>query len=92
MNILNCDGLIFNNDGNAISLSSDGRLKICGTEGESEAKWSDGKSLATKGKIAMIRCAFLEVHVQEEIIVEFGDVDGIEDVGDESVEQEGSLG
>ena len=90
---LDCDGLISDNGGSATSLPSDGGLKISGTEGESEAKWSDWKSLATKGTMAMIGCAFLEVQVQEELIVELGDVDGIEDVGDEStsVEQEGFL-
>ena len=42
--------------------------------------------------MAMIRCAFVEVHMEEEMFAEFGDVDGIKDVGDESVEQEGPLG
>ena len=42
--------------------------------------------------MAMIRCAFLEVHVEEEMFAEFGDVDSIEDVGNESVEQNGPLG
>ena len=41
--------------------------------------------------MAMIRCAFLEVHVEEKMIAKFGDVDSIEGVGDESVEQEGPL-
>ena len=36
--------------------------------------------------MAMIRCAFLEVHVEEERLAEFGDEDDIEDVKDESVE------
>ena len=40
----------------------------------------------------MIRCAFLEVHVEEEMFAEFGDEDDIEDVEDESFEQEGPLG
>ena len=39
----------------------------------------------------MIRCAFLEVQVEEEMFAEFGDMDGIEDVVDESVEPEGPL-
>ena len=42
--------------------------------------------------MVMIRCAFLEVHVEEEMFEEFGNVDDIEDNGGESVEQEGSLG
>ena len=42
--------------------------------------------------MALIRCAFLEVYVEEGMFAEFGDVDGIEDVGDESVEHEGPLG
>ena len=37
----------------------------------------------------MIRCAFLEVHVEEEMFAQFGDEDDIED---ESFEQEGPLG
>ena len=40
----------------------------------------------------MTRCAFLEVHVEEEMLAEFGDEDDIEDVEDESFEQEGPLG
>ena len=40
----------------------------------------------------MMRCAFLEVHVEEEMFAEFGDKDDIEDVEDESFEQEGPLG
>ena len=40
----------------------------------------------------MIRCAFLEVHVEEEMSAEFGDEDDIEDVEDESFEQEGRFG
>ena len=40
----------------------------------------------------MIRCSFVEVHLEEEMFVEFGDVNSIEDVGDESVQQEGPLG
>ena len=39
-----------------------------------------------------IRCAVLEVHVEEEMFTEFGDEDNIEDVENESVEQEGQLG
>ena len=42
--------------------------------------------------MVMIRCVFLEVQVEEEIFEEFGDMDGIEDVREESVEQEGPLG
>ena len=33
----------------------------------------------------MIRCAFLEVHVEEEMFAEFGDEDDIEDVEDDRV-------
>ena len=33
-----------------------------------------------------------QVHVEEEMFAEFGDEDDMEDVEDESVEQEGSLG
>ena len=40
----------------------------------------------------MIRCAFLEVRAEEEMFAEFGDEDDIEDVEDESFEQEGPLG
>ena len=40
----------------------------------------------------MIRCAFLEVRVEEEMFAEFGDEDDIEDVEYESFEQEGPLG
>ena len=40
----------------------------------------------------MFRCAFLEVRVEEEMFAEFGDEDDIEDVEDESFEQEGPLG
>ena len=85
-------GLISNDDSSAISLPSDGGLEISGTEGESEAKSSDGKSLTTRVTTVMIRCAFVEVHVEEEMFAEFGDVDIIEDVGNESVEQESPLG
>ena len=56
--------VISDDDGSANLLPCDGRLEISGTEGESEAKSSDGKSLTT---MVMIRCAFLEVHVEEEI-------------------------
>ena len=42
--------------------------------------------------MAMIRCAFLEVHVEEEMFAEFGDEDDIENVEDESVGQEGPVG
>ena len=61
-------------------------------EGESKAKSRDGKSLTTRVTMAMIRCAFLEVHMEEEMFTEFGDEDDIENVEDESVEQEGPLG
>ena len=69
-------------------LPSDGGLEISGIESESEVKSSDGKSWTTRVTTAMISCAFLEVHVEEEVFVEFGDVYSIEDVGDESVEYE----
>ena len=85
-------GVISDDDGCDISLPSDVGREISGTEGESEAKSSDGKSLATRVTMAMIRRAFLEVHVEEELLAEFGDEDDIEDVEDESVEQEGPLG
>ena len=85
-------GVISDEDGSAISLSCDGRLEISGTEGESEAKLSDGKSLTMRVTKVMIRCAFLEVHVEEEMFAQFGDEDDIEDVEDESFEQEGPLG
>ena len=62
------------------------------TECESEAKSRDGKSLMTTVKMAMIRGAFLEVNVQEEMFAEFGDEEDIEDVEDESAGQEGPLG
>ena len=38
--------------------------------------------------MAMIRCGFLEVHVDEEMFADFRDVDGFKDVGEEFVEQE----
>ena len=42
--------------------------------------------------VAMIRCAFLGVHMEEDVFAEFGDVaDSIENVGDEFIEQEGPL-
>ena len=85
-------GVISDNDGSASSLPCDGRLESSGTEGESEAKSSDGKSLMTRVTKVMIRCAFLEVHVDEEMFAEFGDEDDIEDAEDESFEQEGPLG
>ena len=78
-------------DGSDIWLRSDGGLEISGTAGESEAKSGGGKSLTTRVTMAMIRCAFLEVHVEEEMLAEFGDEDDIEDVEDESVEEEGPL-
>ena len=84
--------MISDDDGSAILLPCDGRLEISGTEGESEAKSSDGKSLTTRVTKVMIMCAFLEVHVEEEMFPEFGDEDDIEGVEDESFEQEGPLG
>ena len=84
--------MISDDDGSAISLPCDGRLEISDTEGESEAKSSDGKSLTTRVTKMMIRCALLEVHVEEEMFAEVGDEDDIEDVEDESFEQEGPLG
>ena len=39
----------------------------------------------------VIRCAFLEVHMEVEMFAAFGDVDGIVDIGDESVQQKGPL-
>ena len=65
---------------------------ISGTEGESEAKSSDGKSLTMRVTKVTIRCAFLEVQVEEEMFAKFGEEDDIEDVEDESFEQEGLLG
>ena len=85
-------GVISDNDGRVISLPSDGGLEISGTEGETEAKSRDGKSLTTRVTMAMIRCAFLEVQVEEEMFAEFGDENHIEDAEDESVEQECLLG
>ena len=85
-------GMISDNDGSAISLQSNGGLEINRTEGESKAKSSDGKSLTTKVTMAMIKCAFVELHVEEEMFTEFRDVDVIEDVGSESVERECPLG
>ena len=84
--------MISDDDGSAISLPCDGRLEISGTEGESEAKSSDGKSLTTRVTKVMIMCAFLEVHVEEEMFAEFGDEEHIKDVEDESFEQGGPLG
>ena len=80
-------GVISDYDGSAISPPCDGRLEISGTEGKSEAKSSDGKSLTTRVTKVMIRCAFLEVHVEEEMFAEFGDEDDIEDVEDESFDE-----
>ena len=56
---LDSAGLISDDDGRAISLPSDGGLEISDTEGESEAKSSDWKSLTTSVTMAMTRCAFL---------------------------------
>ena len=85
-------GVISEDDGSAISLPCDGWLENSGTEGESEANASNGKSLTTRVTKVMIRCAFLEVHVEEEMFAEFGHEDDIKDVEDESFEQEGPLG
>ena len=84
--------MISDDHGSAISLPSDGGLENSDTEGESEAKSSAGESLTTRVTMAIIRCAFLVVHVEEEMFAEFGDEDDIEDVEDKSVEQEGLLG
>ena len=84
--------MISDDDGSAIWLRCDGRLEISGTKGESEAKSSNRKSLTTRVTRVMIRCAFLKVHVEEEMFAELGDEDGIEDVEDKSFEQEGPLG
>ena len=42
--------------------------------------------------MVMIRLAFLEVHVEDEMFAEFGDEDDIENVENQSAEQEGPLG
>ena len=63
-------GLISDEDGSAISLPSEVGLEISDIEGESEAKSSDCKSLTTNVTMAKIRCAFLEVHEEEEIMAE----------------------
>ena len=42
--------------------------------------------------MTMSKCAFLEVHVKEERLAESQNGNDIEDVEDESVEQEGPLG
>ena len=84
--------MISDDDGSAIALPCDDRLESNSTEGKSEAKSSDGKSLTTRVTKVMIRCAFLEVHVEEEMFAEFGEEDDIEDVEDESFEQEGPFG
>ena len=48
---------------------------------------------STRVTMAIIRCAFLRVHVEEEMFAQFaGDEDDIENMEDESVEQEGPLG
>ena len=75
-------GLICDNNGTEILLPSDCRLEISGTEGESEAKLNNGKSLTTSETIAVTRCAFLEVHLEVEMFAEFGGVDCVEDAGD----------
>ena len=84
-------GLISDDDGSANFLPRDGGLEIRGREGESEARSSDQKSMTTRVTMAMIRCAFVEVHVEEEMLAEFGDLEAIENMGDESVEH-GPLG
>ena len=65
-------GVISDDDSSAISIPSDGGLEISGTEGESEAKSSDEKSLTTRVTMAMIRCVFLEVHVEDESVEQEG--------------------
>ena len=70
-------GVISDDNCSAMSLASDDGLEISSTEGESEAKSNDGKSLTTRVTMAMIRCAFMEVHVEEEIFTEFGEEDDI---------------
>ena len=57
--------------GSVILLPNDGGLEISGTEGEGEAKSSDVKSLTMRVTMAMIRCAFSEVHMEEEMSAEF---------------------
>ena len=42
--------------------------------------------------MAMTRCAFLQVHVEEEMFAEFGAEADIENVEDESAEHERPLG
>ena len=74
--------MISDDDGSAILLPCDGRIEISGTEGANEAKSSGGKSFMTRVTKVMIRCAFLEVHVEEEMFAEFGDEDEIEEVED----------
>ena len=69
-------GVISDDDGSAISLPSDGGLEISGTEGESEAKSSDGKSSTTRLTMAMIRCAFLEVHMASNAMSRIESQDG----------------
>ena len=72
--------MISDDAGSSILLPCDGRLEISGTKGESEAKSSDGKSLTAKVTMVMIRCVFLEGHVEEDMFAEFGDEDDIENV------------
>ena len=48
--------------------------------------------LLTRVTKVTIRCAFLEVQVEEEMFAEFGGEDDIEDVEDEAFEQECPLG
>ena len=85
-------GVISDENGGPISLPSDGRLEMSGTEGESEAKSRNERTWTTRVTIAMIRCAFLEVLMEEEMFAEFGDEDNIADVDDDSVEKEGPWG
>ena len=65
-------GVISDEDDSAISLPSDCGLEISGTDGESEAKSSEGKSSTTRVSMAIIRCAFWEVHVEEDMFSLFG--------------------
>ena len=67
-------------------------LKLAAQRARAKQNRAMGKSLTTRVTKVMIRCAFLEVRVEEEMFAEFGDEDDIEDVEDESFEQEGPLG
>ena len=46
------------------------------------------KNLATRATTVMLTCACLEVHVEEKMFVDFGDMNCLDDVRNESVEQE----